>query len=240
MKEKILNEFIDELKKNKRIKSIIQIGSSLWDEKSKDIDIILIIEGSVPTFDDMEFLSKIKKEFSKKYDVVFGKGGIIEEIRAFNIDMIIIPEDYEVLYSFNPLLVYGMSLNPNKVLHGSNFFEKIKLKPDKEMLFKFGGPLSNFYLSFILGFDDLTPKNSKPILSMLKIILYPLVFVKGKHVKKKELIQFLKDTYPFFSNLCKKYNIKNNIFYKEKLSSKEIENIYNFVSELVENIKDKS
>jgi type II secretory pathway component PulF len=110
------------------------------------------------------------------------------------------------------------------------------MKPDKEMLFKFGGPLANFYFSFISNFSDLVPKNSKLILSILKVILYPLVFMKGKHVKKSELISFLRMNYPFFNKLCRKYKIKDDIVYKENLTSKEIENIYNFLCELMRSI----
>ncbi|MFH8039057.1 MAG: hypothetical protein QXJ14_03540 [Candidatus Aenigmatarchaeota archaeon] len=237
----ILNKLVEALSKSKRIKSIIQIGSSLWDPKSKDIDIIIVTKGSVPTYRDLKFLSDIANTFTKNFGVSFGRGGIFEKIKICNIDLIIIPEKYQLFYSFNPLLIFGMSINPYKVLYGYDFFKKIKgeLKANKEMLFKFGGPLANFYFFFILNFNNLTPRNSRLILSMLKIILYPLVFMQQKHVKKSQIIEFLRATYPFFNKLCIKYEIPNNLFYKKRLSVKTIEKIYNFVSELVVNIYHK-
>jgi len=237
-KGEILNKFVKKLQENKNVKSIMQIGSSLWDAKSKDIDLIVIIKSDIPSYKDMKFLTKVKEDFTKKFGVSFGKGGLFEKIKTFNIDLILIPESYQLFYSFNPLLIYGMSLNQYKILYGYDFFKKIRgvMKPDKEMLFKFGGPLSNFYFSFILNFSDLVPKNSKLILSVLKIILYPLVFMKGRHVKKNELINFLRMNYPFFNELYRKYKIKDDILYKENLTSKEIENLYNFLRELIRNI----
>lgn len=234
----ILNNLTKKLEKNKSIKSIIQIGSSLWDNESKDIDLILVTKGGIPSYDDLKFLSNVRKDFSRRFGIEFGKGGVLENVKALNFDLILIPEDYRLFYSFNPLLVYGMSLNPYKVLYGYDFFKKVKgkLKPENDMLFKFGGPLSNFYFFFVSNFDNLVPKNSKFVLSMFKIILYPLVFMKGKHVKKKELISFLKKEYPFFSRLCKKYGVAENIFYRQTLSEKEIEKIYNFIYELSENV----
>jgi len=237
-KERVLNKLVEEFQKNKNIKSIIQIGSSLYDAKSKDIDLILVIEGETPSYHDMKFISKIKRKLSKQFGVVFGKAGFVEKIETFNIDLIIIPESYRLFYSFNPLLIYGMSLNPYKVLYGYDFFQRIKgkLKANKEMLFKFGGPFANFYFFFILNFDDLTPKNSMIVLSYLKIILYPLVFMKGKHTEKKNLIRFLRVNYEFFDKLCKKYEIKDDIVYRQKLSYKEIEKVYNFLDELIKNL----
>lgn len=236
--DSILNSLTRDLGKNKNIKSVIQIGSSLWDTDSKDIDLILVTKGGIPSYDDLKFLSNVRKYFSRKFGVEFGKGGVLENMKALNFDLILIPEDYKLFYSFNPLLVYGMSLNPYKVLYGYDFFKKVKgkLKPENDMLFKFGGSLSNFYFFFVSNFDNLVPKNSKFVLSMFKIILYPLVFMKGKHVKKKEIISFLKFEYPFFGKLCKKYYITEDIFYRQTLSEKEIEKIYDFIYEMSENI----
>lgn len=55
-----------------------------------------------------------------------------------------------------------------------------------------------------------------------------------KHVKKSELLQFLKEKYQFFDDLCKKYNLNDDIFYKEKLSEEEIRELHSFLSELLE------
>lgn len=134
-----------------------------------------------------------------------------------------------------------MALNPYQVLRGYDFFREIKgkLKAEKGMLFKFGGPLPTFYFNFILNFNSLTPENTRFMISTMKIMLYPLVFLKQRHVKKKELIKFLRENYPFFDKLCKKYKIGDDLVYNEKLSSKEIENLYNFLAELVVNVYEK-
>lgn len=237
-KKEIIKKLVKELSKNENIKSIIQIGSSLWDKKSKDIDIIIFVKGDSPSYNDLEFISKIKKDFIKKFNITFGMGGLQKDLNDLNIDLIIIPRDYKIFYSFNPLLIYGMSLNEYKLHYGKDFFKDIrkKIKPSKEMLFKFGGPLSNFYFLFLLNFDNLKPENSKMILSNLKMILYPFVFIKKDFVKKKEIIPFLKKKYSFFKELCDKYEIKENIFYKEKLTQKKIKNIYCFLQDLIKKL----
>jgi hypothetical protein len=61
----------------------MQIGSSLWDAKSKDIDLIVIIKSDIPSYKDMKFLTKVKEDFTKKFGVSFGKGGLFEKNKNF-------------------------------------------------------------------------------------------------------------------------------------------------------------
>lgn len=232
--QKIVREFIKTISKNKNIISVIQVGSSLWDVKSKDIDLVIVTKGYFPSSNDLIFLERVKKKFTKRYGITFGGGGLFSKIRKLNIDIIFLPEKFDVMYAFKPLLYYGMSLSPYKILYGVDFFKQIRKKlrkpSERDILFKFG-PFTNFYLSCMLDFSRFVSKY-QIALSITKIILYSLVFMKGKYVKKTELIPFLKKNYDFFNKLCEKYKIDDEIFYK-KLSKKELLNLYEFLKELL-------
>ncbi len=139
--EPIFKEFVNEVVKSVKLACVLQIGSSVYDKKSKDIDLVFVSAERIFSGRDHTKIFELAHKYMQTYPGVgFNIGGEEFSDAEYQISLVLINliEIEDQTKAYDLFFIKGLSEDKNKkVIYGSDLTNSIKIEIDKNYLIQY-------------------------------------------------------------------------------------------------------